>query len=57
MCLLIKWFRLSFLRGFRKKHNIKLFIVDDKSYKTNGAITNPNATLKNTTKTPGIKNA
>lgn len=55
MCSLIKWFKPSFLRGFRKI--VKLFIVDDEIYKTNGATTNPNATLKDTTKTPGIKNA
>lgn len=48
---------LFFKGGVKKYRNIKLFIVDDKSYKTNGATTNPNATLKNTTKTPGIKNA
>lgn len=47
-----------FFKGDVKKYrNIKLFIVGYKSYKTNGATTNPNATLKDTTKTPGIKNA
>ncbi len=54
MCSLIK--SSLFLRGFRKSQR-QAFIVNDKIYKTNGATTNPNATLKDTTKTPGIKNA